>query len=242
MKIHIFYSHYNVEGKGYKFRPSWFDYESCFVNFLSTIQGKNVDLHLMMDGNLEDNFISKYKQHFTHHKINGGDMVKAAMHMYSIVKSMENEIGDKDLLYFIENDYLHVDKWYNEIINLFSTFQGLNYATLYDHNDKYIHDHLYGDLVSKIFSTDTLHWRTVPNTCGSYVVSKKVFFEDYNDHTTVIGDANKWAFLNETKGRFILSPIPGLSTHCMETLMSPCINWEEINNKAKHDIANYTNL
>jgi hypothetical protein len=233
MKIHIFYSHYNVEGKGYKYRPHWFDYETCFKNFISTIKDKNVDFHLVMDGKVEDNWIGKYKQHYILHEIEGGSMEKAAMAMYDIVKSMEDKIANDDLIYFIENDYLHVNKWYNEVISLFSTFQGLNYVTLYDHNDKYIHDHLYGDLVSKIFATDTLHWRTVPNTCGSYIVSKNVFFEDYHDHTHVIGDANKWLWLQENKGRFMLSPLPGLSTHCMETLLSPCINWEEINNNSK---------
>jgi hypothetical protein len=50
MKIHILYRHYNVEGSGNKFRPSWFDYEKCFVNLLNTIEGKNVDLHVIMDG------------------------------------------------------------------------------------------------------------------------------------------------------------------------------------------------
>ena len=93
--------------------------------------------------------------------------------------------------------------------------------------------HLYEDLVSKIFTTSTHHWRTVPNTCGSYICTKNIFFEDVEDQIREVGDANKWLWLEQNKGRFILSALPGLSTHCMETLLSPTIDWEKINNEAK---------
>ena len=42
MKIHIFYRHYEIEGNDYKGRPSWFDFEKCFLNFLDSIEGENV--------------------------------------------------------------------------------------------------------------------------------------------------------------------------------------------------------
>jgi hypothetical protein len=71
------------------------------------------------------------------------------------------------------------------------------------------------------------------STCGSYVTTKKIFDEDFDDHTGItipIGDHHKWVFLNETKDRFILTPVPGLSTHCMEAFLSPTIDWKKINN------------
>jgi hypothetical protein len=229
MKIHIFQSHYNVTGTDYKFRPNWFDYEKCFINLLNTIEGKDIDLHLIMDGNIEDNWVKKYKNKFIPHEIEGGNMEKAAMEMYRIAYSLLDKMGDKDLIYFLENDYLHVDGWDRHILDIYQCFEGLNYITLYDHYDKYFNP-IYDDLVSKIFVGNTCHWRTTPSTCGSYIVPKHIFIEDYKDHTTIIGDHNKWLNLNETKERFILSPIPGLSTHCMEGLMSPTIDWKQINN------------
>ncbi len=86
------------------------------------------------------------------------------------------------------------------------------------------------DLVSKIFATDTCHWRTTPSTCGSFIISKKLWKEDYSFHVSIEGDHNKWIALNQEKERFILSPLPGLSTHCMETLLTPTIDWKKINN------------
>ena len=43
-----------------------------------------------------------------------------------------------------------------------------------------------------------------------------------------VGDHNKWVYLQEHKSRFLLSPIPGLSTHCMDGLLSPTIEWNKI--------------
>jgi hypothetical protein len=229
MKIHILQSHYNVTGVDFKYRPSWFDYEKCFINLLDTIEGKDIDLHLIMDGKIEDNWIKKYKDKFIPHEIVGGNMEKAAMEMYKIAYSLTESMGEKDLFYFLENDYLHVKGWDEKVLDMFQTFDGLHYISLYDHGDKYWHPN-YDDLVSKIFCSNTHHWRTMMSTCGSYIVSKKIFLEDYQDHTTIIGDHNKWLYLNETKGRFLLSAVPGLSTHCMEAFLSPTIDWKKINN------------
>jgi len=228
MKIHILYRHYNVEGEGNKFRPSWFNYEKCFINLLNTIEGKNVDLHVIMDGNSENNFINKYKDKYTLYTINKGSDYGSYLETYKYVKTLN--IGNDDLIYFLENDYLHVDNWVEEIVTLFQTYpQGLNYVSLYDHNDKYFLP-MYDDLVSKIFTTKTKHWRTTPSTCGSYIIPKNIFIEDEDINTGGPGDHDKFLHLNSSKNRFVLTPIPGLSTHCMKELLSPAIDWEKINN------------
>jgi glucose dehydrogenase len=106
-------------------------------------------------------------------------------------------------------------------------YEGLNYVALYDALDKY-YAPMYDDLVSKIFSTNKRHWRTTPSTCGSFIVPKKLWKEDYSFHTSIEGDHNKWVAIYEEKGRFILSPMPGYSTHCMDTLLAPTIDWKLI--------------
>jgi hypothetical protein len=228
MKIHILYRHYNVEGAGNKSRPSWFNYEKCFINLLNTIEGKNVDLHVIMDGDSTGNFIENYKDKYTLHSINAGGDYNSYLETYKYIKTLNVE--DTDLIYFLENDYLHVDNWVEEIITLFTTYpQGLNYVSLYDHNDKYFLP-MYDDLSSKIFTTKTKHWRTTPSTCGSYIIPKNIFIEDEDINTGGPGDHDKFLYLNSTRYRFVLTPIPGLSTHCMEGLLSPIIDWKTINN------------
>jgi hypothetical protein len=229
MKIHILYRHYNVEGEGNKYnRPNWFDYEKCFVNLLNTIKDKNVDLHVIMDGDSTGNFIENYKDKYTLHSINVGGDYNSYLETYKYIKTLN--IDGNDLIYFLENDYLHTDNWVEEIVTLFQTYpQGLNYVSLYDHNDKYFLP-MYDNLASKIFTTPTKHWRTTPSTCGSYIISKNIFIEDEDINTGGPGDHDKFLHLNSTKNRFVLTPIPGLSTHCMEGLLSPTINWKKINN------------
>ena len=227
-KINIFYSHYNIEGSDNKNRPSWFDYEACFVNLLETTKDKDVKIHLVMDGKIKDNWINKYSNSYTPYEIIGIHVDRITKEFYNVAKNAD--INDDDLVYVLENDYIHVDGWVDRVLNLYSTFEGLSYISLYDHNDKYFLP-MYENLTSKIFTTKDHHWRTTPSTCGSYITSKKIFDQDYNDHigvTIPIGDHHKWLYLTETKNRFMLTPIPGLSTHCMEGLLSPTINWSNL--------------
>jgi hypothetical protein len=224
MKIHIFYRHYNVKKTDGKGRPGWFDYEKCFKNLLSTLT-PDVKLYVMFDGDSNTNFISKYKNHYTLHEFKVGNDQDSFFETCHYIK--KQNIGDSDLVYFLENDYLHIMGWVDKVKELFSTYSNLDYISLYDHFDKY--STMYNNLVSKIFLSPTHHWRTTPSTCGSFIINKSTFDEDYPILSTMAGDHNKFLWLNQNKGRFVATAIPGLSTHCMQGLLSPTINWEKIN-------------
>lgn len=229
MKIHIFYRHYSGADLSPKhpYRPEGFSYEKSFNNLLKTIKDySNVELTIMMDGSKQNTFLEKYDGNV--YEFSGGSDNAS---FFETVKYAKNKnIGEKDLVYFLENDYLHVDGWVDKVIDLFSTFRGLSYVSLYDHNDKYFLS-MYEDLVSKIITTKTHHWRTTPSTCGSFIISKQILEEDFNVLSTMVGDHNKFLWLNKNRERSVITPIPGLSTHCMKGLMSPTINWEKINNQ-----------
>lgn len=222
--IHIFYRHYNIETTDDKGRPKWFNFQKCFENLLNTIEGNDVQLHVVMDGDINSNFISKYKDSFIGHEIKAGNDQSSFFQTWEIVKNTQME--KNDLIYFLENDYLHIDGWIEKITELFSTYKLSHYVSLYDHNDKYFLP-MYDDLVSKIFVTENHHWRTTPSTCGSFIINHELFESDYDIHTSVVGDHNKFLQLAEERNRMVITPIPGLSTHCMEGLMSPTINWEK---------------
>ena len=221
--IHIFYRHYNISGNDFKGRPNGFDYKKCFINLLNTIKNTDVKLHVVFDGNIKSNFIYKYKDKFILHEIKAGNDQSSFFQTWEIAKNIQME--KNDLVYFLENDYLHVNGWVQKITELFSTYKLLHYVSLYDHNDKYFLP-IYEDLVSKIFVTENHHWRTTPSTCGSFIITRELLELDYDINTTIMGDHNKFLQLAEERNRMVITPIPGLSTHCMEGLMSPTINWE----------------
>jgi hypothetical protein len=186
---------------------------------------QNVELHVVFDGDINSNFIGKYQDKFTTHLIKAGNDQLSFFQTWEIAKSISME--QTDLVYFIENDYLHLQGWDQKVTELFETYKLLHYVSLYDHNDKYFLP-MYEDLVSKIFTTETHHWRTTPSTCGSFIITKQLFDLDYDINTSIVGDHNKFLQLAEERNRMVITPIPGLSTHCMEGLMSPTIKWDKL--------------
>lgn len=226
MKLHIFYRHYNIKGKGNESRPHWFTYEKCYNNLISSLKwgSDNYKINIVYDS-IDYNWIkdSPYNKLY---EIEAKEDMKSFWETIKIANS-DLSIKEEDLIYFLENDYMHVNGWLNKVIELFSTYQGLDYVSLYDHNDKYFHP-MYDNLTSKIFTSPSHHWRTTPSTCGSFIVTKERFNEDFDILSTMRGDHNKWLWLNEHRSRSVITPIPGLSTHCMSNLLSPTINWEKI--------------
>ncbi len=230
--IHIFYRHYqndNLEHTAALGRPDWFSYKTCFNNMLHTIKNTDASLTVMMDGEVSQWIDVNSNTDYSVHQFDGGSDSASATYTYKYIQKLltESKIKKDDLIYVAENDYLHISGWVEEVETLFTTYNGLHYVSLYDHNDKYISS-MYSDLTSKIFTTSTHHWRSTPSTCGTYIARAELLMDDLNDHLDVVGDHNKWIHLNHTKQRFILTPIPGLSTHCMEGLLSPTIKWQEI--------------
>lgn len=222
--LHILYrgtSH--VSGTSHN-RPKGFDYNKCLNNILLTIKNNSdVVFHLLWDGKYKDNHprIDKVIE------FEGGSDKESFFYTWRYAKSLN--IGEKDLIYFLENDYLHVENWYEKIIDIFETYDINGYVSLYDHLDKYT-DPTYGNLVSQIYITKSSHWRTTPSTCGSFIVNKKILNDDYDIHTSFYSDHDKFIWLGQNRNRLIISPIPSLSTHCVDKFMAPIINWNEINN------------
>ena len=257
MKIHIFYRHYNspneyVSGKNVistkfydpdgnlsdfninsSFRPQYFSFENCWKNLLQTTEDRDdVVIHLIMDGDIKESFMSKYKDKFTLHTIKAGTDQKSFYKTWEIAKSIKT--NDNDIFYFLENDYLHVHHWVDHLKGIFKKADKmLHYVSLYDHNDKYIlqmYDNLSSRIVSvrtELINGDTVdqHWRSTPSTCGSFAVNKQLFEADYDIQTTYDGDHEKFLHLNKERGRGIFSPIPSLSTHMVNGLLAPVINW-----------------
>ena len=227
MNIYIYYRHAS-NNKTTPGRPIWFNYENCFKNLLKTIQGRdNVKLTLALDGDISQDFCNNYQNKFELFSTNYKSSLLSYRSLLSYVKT--KEMNPTDLIYFLENDYLHVHNWVDKVIELYEKFSNLCYVSLYDHNDKYFYP-MYSNLVSKIVTTQTHHWRTTPSTCGSFITNRKIFDEDYDIWSTASDDHTTFLHLTETRKRFVLTPIPGLNTHCVDGLSSPTINWEQLNN------------
>lgn len=236
--IHIFYRHYNVAGRE-NWRPHWFDYEKCWLNLYNKIKNnQDIKLSVIFDGDIFGNFITRY-DYDNLFKINCGNDLDSFKKTLTIINSLSDKIKGDDVVYLLENDYLHQNGWIEVVNEFFSTNLNKNYLSLYDHNDKYSDS--YSDLKSKIYVTKNHHFRTTPSTCGSFLMKKKVFDEDYEFNLSIFDyllnktnlpvDHAKFLVLDKIKNRQVLTALPGLSTHCLDGLMSPTINWEKISNE-----------
>jgi len=238
-KLHIFYRHVHIKAEKNsrdpnKRRPDWFSYEACFRNLLSTIRsdplGERVKLTVMFDGKFED-FVADFVSGYQANKElgidlqfleAGSDKNSALITLYYMFRS---EIPDGDLVYMLENDYMHQPGWVSKVFELYASGIAFDYVSLYDHRDKYFLD-MYETLQSRLFHTPTHHWRTAPSSCGSYISEILRFRSDYDIFQQGLPDYYFFnALINERK-RVLLTPIPGLSTHCMEGYLSPAVDWQ----------------
>jgi hypothetical protein len=192
----------------------------------------------MFDGNQDDvrsDFIYRYLNHqkptITIKEISAGG--EGA----SIIQTLEyvdgSTIPDQDLVYFLENDYFHQPGWLSKVLHLFDSDIDRDYVTLYDHPDKY-YGEPFLDLQSKISHTGTQfqafnwvdhHWRTTPSACWSFILEARVFRTDRDVLSAGIPDYFMFQMLREERRRIVLSPIPGLSTHCLLGFNAPSVNW-----------------
>jgi hypothetical protein len=137
------------------------------------------------------------------------------------------DIQANDIVYFLENDYLHQPGWVSKVLELFNSGLRFDYVALYDHPDKYFYE-MYKDLTSKVFFSPTHHWRTAPSSCGSFLVQYSTLKQDQDVLELGMPDYFFFKALMESRKRTLLTPLPGLSTHCMEGYLSPCVNWKTL--------------
>lgn len=223
--IHVFVRHCHLSKISlHKSRPPWFSREKCFENLLQTSDA-NTKITVMFDGKKDGHFVTKYPVDIV--ETEGGSETRSFRNMIQYVLSLP--LDDNSIIYFLEDDYMHVPGWCNVMREAFA-MNISEYVTMYDHKDKYFLP-MYRNLQSRILVTDSCHWRTVPSTTNTYAMrvgALKKHLEihlQYSDvHTQVSRDHEKFLHLNSI-GSSLVSPIPGYSTHCETAYLSPVVKW-----------------
>lgn len=250
MIINIYYMHYDTDSKVvHKDRPEWFSYESCLANLLNTIslgpEDVYVKFNLIFDGNEEsfyNNFCSRYlsinksiiSENFSTGVvfINAGSGGRSGQLTLDYILNQSFDNGE--IIYILENDYLHMPNWIENVRDIYQSRINFDYLTLYDHGDKYQYNigfhRRYLSLISKIYVCKKLHWRTIPSTCFSFITSPITIKQDAKIFNN-FHDMKAFIILRYFKRRRLLSAIPGQSTHCMSDYLAPTIDWEEVSKR-----------
>lgn len=231
-KIEVFVRYcYYSNASAHKGRFEGFSHEKCFENLMQTTDFDRVGCTFLLDTHF-----AKSKPHFVQKQtrfpvieIDAGEEGKSFLALLDHV--MERQFSDDTILYFLEDDYLHKEGWVDVLLEGFSIREA-DYVTLFDHRDKYFHE-MYRDLKSRLFHTETCHWRTTPSTTNTYAMRVKTLRQDIDIHRKfskdqkITLDHEKFLALKE-QGRTLISSIPGWATHAEPDFASPCFDWTRI--------------
>lgn len=229
---------YRISDAGYKkVKPNYVNNENCLRNATNIFSIENYKWTVIADNTSDETnqMILKYVKpesiKFT--SIGSG----AGTFNYGLNFALT--LDDNDVVYFLENDYIH--KLNSNSILLEGIDVGGDYVSLYDHPDKYIPANRGGNPfiendggeVTKVYLTKSCHWKITNSTTMTFASKVKTLKEDESilRKWTNMGDYPRdfdmFIELRE-KGKVLLTPIPGYSTHGETAWLSPLTDWETI--------------
>tara|TARA_B100000029_G_scaffold191136_1_gene188999 strand:+ start:93 stop:1127 length:1035 start_codon:yes stop_codon:yes gene_type:complete len=139
-----------------------------------------------------------------------------------------------DLIYFVEDDYIHLLETFNEMILSYERISSqLNKDLILCPAD---YPYLYTKIEpSSIFLGSNRHWRRVEETLCTFFTSKKLIEKHWNKFVSMC-QFEHYPFeqpLHEIyKTEYCLSPIPSLAIHCTNINsvfgLSPNVDWEKV--------------
>ena len=233
--------YYRLSDHGYqKVKPDYIDNEKCLNNFLRNfMELKNTDLVYSDDITIiADNVGDETFDWLSSKKINvERTQLGSGAQSFNYVLDKAVKLDDDTIVYFIEDDYLHLPNSRKILIEGISL--GADYVSLYDHPDKYINGNQGGNPfvedggeVTKVFRSESCHWKLTNSTTMTFASRVKTLKEDLGIMKTwTIGtypdDFKMFLELREN-GRTLITPLPGYSTHGETQWLSPFTDWSKV--------------
>jgi len=153
---------------------------------------------------------------------------------YNMAKNL-----DSDLIYFVEDDYVHDE------IAIYEMLLGFERLSTQLGEDVILFPADYPYLYAQNTPTYVLlgnkrHWRKIDQSLGTLLLSKKLFmkyWENFNAFATIKSDPAEKPLHRVYEKENCFSPIPSLAMHCTNINsiygLSPNIDWKTIWEKAK---------
>lgn len=226
---------YRISDAGYnKVKPEYINNENCLINALDMFSTDKHDWIVIAD-NVSENtkkMIKKYILSPKYVSVGHG----AGTFNLALDEALKGD--DNEIVYFIENDYLHKpgsDKILEEGFNLDPAF-----ISLYDHPDKYMTPAQGGNPYceggaedTRVYLTDSVHWKITNATTMTFAskVSTLKRTEATLRKWTNMGhypqDFQMFLDLRE-QGELLITPLPGYSTHGETAWLTPLTDWSKI--------------
>jgi hypothetical protein len=225
---------YRISDSGYnKIKPDYINNENCLLNALDMFSTEKHDWLIIADNvsQATTQMLEKYVLNIKHVSVGHG----AGTFNLALDKALTYD--DNEIVYFIENDYLHklgADKILEEGFGL-----GASFVSLYDHPDKYLspsqggNPHCEGGAEdTRVYLSESCHWKITNSTTMTFAaklstlkktepILRKYTTGSYPD------DFKMFMELRENN-ELLITPIPGYSTHGETSWLSPLTDWSKI--------------
>lgn len=211
------------------FRPSWFSKQKCWDSFINEFDTPDYDIHVIWDGPRNALSETMESANVKIDYMNYQNNQKSLLGCYVLADNLTHCDG----LYFVEDDYIHrygAGRVFKEGLNRFK------FITLYDHPDRYTAAHT--DITynqEAIFLGEKSYWRTVESTTCTVGISKPLFNMLKDDLFRFcekgVGAPEDRAFYRHVimnRGLRLFGAMPGYSTHCVQGLLSPLVDWDKV--------------
>lgn len=226
---------YRISDAGYnKVKPDYINNESCLANAVKVFGSEN--FIIIADNVSEETFlmICKYVKSKQITKVSVGH--GAGTFNLALNFALE-KLEDNEIVYFLENDYLHKPDSQKILEEGFSL--GASFVSLYDHPDKYM-DPIYGGNPycgggaedTRVYLTDNCHWKVTNSTTMTFAA--KVSTLKRTEHTlrkhTLETHPNDFQMFLELRqnNELLITSIPGYSTHGETAWLTPLTDWSKI--------------
>ena len=225
---------YRISDTGYnKVKPDYINNENCLAN--ATKEFDDSIWSVIADNVSEDtnNMIQKY---VTRNCILYTEKGNGAA-TFNLALDEALTYDDDEIIYFIENDYLHKPGSQKIIQEAFEL--GASFVSLYDHPDKYMAPSKGGNPYceggaedTRVYLTDSCHWKITNSTTMTFaakVSTLKRTEETLRKWTSESHPNDFQMFLDlRAQKELLITPIPGLATHGETAWLSPFCKWHLI--------------
>lgn len=237
VKVHIYY---RTSDKGYpKEKPVYINNEHCLENALNVFPPEIVDWHIICD-NCCNESLEKIRDTWKNHNCNVDNIkitnIGHGAGTFRIAYEDSLQYPDNDIIYFLENDYLHLDDSLNAINTGFQVLDSkIDYLTLYDHPDKYDMNYVFSYpyfKYSRIYNDGQRIWQRVPSTTMTFCARVSTLKKDKKIFWAYTGTKHPYdleIFINLLmKKRVLVSPVMSLSTHGETKFLAKGIDWSKV--------------
>ena len=225
---------YRISDAGYnKVKPNYIDNEKCLAN--ATKVFKDADWSILADNisSETNDMIQKYHPRSEISYLSVGHGAGT----FNIALNEALSYKDDEIVYFIENDYLHRSGSKEILEEGFKL--GANFVSLYDHPDKYLDPSKGGNPycnggaeATRVYLSKSTHWKITNSTTMTFAAKVETLKENeeiLRRHTSGEHPNDFQMFLElGKKNKLLITPLPGYATHGETAWLTPLVNWNKV--------------